>query len=202
MKNTKNTSYNIHFVTAVLKTIGTFYSKRANFSKHDITVAIRNATKNSEFGILDVEYDFFDDNFLPVIRHDDVKEVVKELFTENFIPNYKETFFDGLPYVIYEYQNADDNSNSVTSAALVDSASVQGYDSPVQAIQDFKTEEMWEKAETYVKNMKAVTSKMIQSRLKGYPVTCQQIVNYFTTNGYEVEYEFGNGPSTATILSK
>ncbi len=51
--------------------------------------------------------------------------------------------------------------------------------------------DMWNKAETYVRNKRAVgyspTLKQIQSRLKGYSVTCADLKNYFEgKRGYSV----------------
>lgn len=185
----------LHLVTAVLASIAGFHSRKANFSAYDITRDLREKANNGEVDILDVARL---NGGSANVGHDSVRSIVQEVFSEKLIPDY-----DGAPYYdaqhqvsyhLYTYQGAQ--PAPVPSAVPVPVPAVNVapaaplYSTTVQSALKQPDTDMWVKVMDYIKAKRRAgtepSMKDIQSRLKGYKVTCQEIKNWLVSRGYTV----------------
>ncbi len=176
----------VHLATAVLLCIEDFNLKQSSFSAHDITRAVRDAVLDDEFDLVDIkETTEVDGQTVPLVEHNSVRDIVREFFKYRFIPNYEREF--GGQFTTYRYQAPDS-----TQKALPAPISVNPVAAPTKAANALKQPDaaMWNKAAFYMENVfdkgAYPTLKQVQSRLKGYEVTCLQIKDWAEKEGYLV----------------
>jgi hypothetical protein len=166
----------IQLITAILLAIKEFGTDK--FSIYDITTNIRTSIRNCEYVLS------FDGLFMQVdIKHDEVKRLFEELYTNDLLSNYDKSF-NSQGY--REYQLNDvfdtdlDDSNDLTGIPVTPS--------PVKlTVDDIKNAcassgipfEVQKKIYSYIKNNGPVTMKQIQSRLKG-PFTCSELLDFLS----------------------
>lgn len=145
----------ISTTTAILLAINTFGD--SPFSIYDITKTIR---KNVGDGEYELRYDFD-------VEHDNIKDYFTELVDEGLLDGY---------YVKYNsggYREFCKNPTTITQAQTTPTAMVQAAMATTNIPVDVQ-----KKIYAYLKNNGAVTTKQIQSRLKGHPYTCSEIFDF------------------------
>ena len=157
---------------AVIETVGDFVINSKEFSAWDITKTIRDHEENSDEMLLN------DDN-ANMILHSDVREIVRALYNNGLIVDYKKEFRRTNDRSFTVYTPVDGQtvtpSASVSTSGLADgltavSTSVQNViASQKQLISPDFSDKITEKIRTYLQNKKNrgenVTIKQIQSRL-------------------------------------
>jgi hypothetical protein len=204
---------NLHLVTAILARIAHFHALKLNFSGHDITKSLREKVAAGEYALRDVtETDTFDNQVLPVIDHSKVRDVVKELFELDLVPNYKpKNHYDsatGRSYVLYEYDKPPAPVTAPASAAqnfvALQNVAVANQTPITTATQKAPLKQpdaaMWKKFEDYLDAQfnagKRPTMKSAQSRLKGYKITCVELQNKANQNW---QLKFSDVPSKTRL---
>ena len=190
----------LHLVTAILARIAHFHALKTDFSAYDITTSLREKVATGEYDIVDVRKDYFGGALLAVVKHDAVRDIVNELFGLDMIPNYSATnhfnSLRGVSYVVYRHgQNATiqrPTASVPTPAPVASPAPTAQFTNsaaqPQTVAASQPNTDMWAKAVSYVQNKKLLgqspTLKQVQSRLKGYSVTCNEIYNFLKQKGY------------------
>ncbi len=199
----KQSMKTLHLAIAILTRINHFHALKTDFSAFDITRSLREKVSNGEYDISDVDKDTFGGQLVSVVEHESVKDIVKELFKEDLIPDYTpKNFFDsakGRSYVKYSFSNGAATQPITASAGLAAPASAVSAPK-VTAPAPAPSNAVWDKAVQYVKNRgTAPTSmKQIQSRLKGNSVTCKEIAGEFIRRGWTVKH-FSNNISESYV---
>ncbi len=197
----------LHLAVAVVNRINHIHSLKVNFSAYDVTTSLREAVKDGVITLKDegLDYEIFDGVNAPVIRHTEVRDIVKELFAENLIPDYVSGYGkqNGQSYVEYKYtgpavlasvataplSTVNSLIQNVGNAAVQAGNSIQALNHSLKSIDS----EMWRKARYYVDGKNGATAKQIQSRLKGYNVTCREIVDMFSKlSSYDTQEDMAN----------
>jgi hypothetical protein len=151
----------IQTTTAILIAIKSFGTTK--FSIWDITKVIRKNLNDIVY-LLDTSYQ---ENY---VYHDDVKELFLELLENGILEGVNETH---NPNGYREYQFGVASPTTITPAQSTPTAVVQTAMASTNIPVDVQ-----KKIYSYLKNNGAVTTKMIQSRLKGYPYTCKDIYEF------------------------
>jgi len=216
--NMKPVMKTLHLVTAVMAVIGQFHKTQATFSAHDVTRTLRENLAAGQFDLADVpDRAYFGNAYLPVVKHDSVREIVKEVFDQQLVPDYTGENFSNpgtnTSYVRYVYGNASTvaQSNPVASATPTQANNPTNTFIPaapvgakVAAPLKNMDQTAWEKAEAYVRNQVGIgfspSLKAVQSRLKGYSVTCKQLAAYFgASRDFAVNPEQNVSESTVVL---
>lgn len=166
---------------AVAVTVQAFTTAQKEFSAHDVTRELRTLVNSGELGIIDlsrVDVDGIPNTYR--IDHNTVRGYVRASFGS--VPNYERDNSRG--YALYRPKTA----GSSYSATPVATPAPTTYTSQVSA-PPFSTA-ITSKVISYVNNKLAdgicPTLKQIQSRLKGYSITCKEIADILPTALYKV----------------
>lgn len=195
----------LHLVTAVLARVSHFHALGLDFSAYDITTSLREKVKDGEYDITDVAKDTFAGAYVSVVDHSAVRDVLKELFTLDLIPNYTSTnHFNananrgaGASYVLYQFsKNPNPTASNVlsgaTSVPTTPATTTVPVAQTVSATLRLPDDTMWQKAKDYLANKRAfgipATLKQVQSRLKGYSVTCEELRFGLVNRSYSLAY--------------
>jgi hypothetical protein len=150
----------ISTTTAILLAINTFGD--SPFSIYDITRAIRKNVKDGEY---ELRYEF--DN----VEHDYIKDYFTELLDAGLLDHY---YARNNPLGYREFCKTIPNTNTpVAPTSPTPTAVVQAAMATTNIPVDVQ-----KKIYSYLKNNGQVTTKMIQSRLKGHPYTCKDIYEF------------------------
>lgn len=96
---------NLHLVTAIVSTIGTFHSAKKPFSAWDVTKNIRTQVNSGALTLKDLTGGgTFGGAPKIEIPHPTVRDIVKELFAEKLLPDY--TPYDTGTFIEYRFPNA------------------------------------------------------------------------------------------------
>lgn len=151
----------IQTVTAILMAIKSFGTTK--FSIYDITKEIRKNLSDSNY-LLDTSYQ---ENYC---YHEDVKELFLELLENGILDGVNETH---NPNGYREYQFGLASPATIPQAQTTPTAVVQTAMTSTNIPVDVQ-----KKIYSYLKNNSPVTTKQIQSRLKGHPYTCKDIYEF------------------------
>lgn len=153
----------IQTTTAILMAIKSFGAKK--FSIWDVTKEIRIKLLNFEY---ELDRDYNENN----VYHEDVKELFLELLENGILEGIDETH---NPSGYREYQFG------VASPTTIPPQSTNGsITNTVQVAMTSTTipVDVQKKIYSYLKTHGVVTTKQIQSRLKGHPYTCKEIYEF------------------------
>ena len=172
------------FATAVLCAIRRFTSISFDFSAHDITKELRRQVNSGEIALSDIDERDVDGSITQYIEHDVVRNLVRELYTENLIPDYGRK--DNGQYIVYTKLNI--TPSQTTTVTLAAQPTPTPTPTPPQpAISQITKETM---VIDYVKRKVAKgehpTLKRIQSRMKRASLTCGEIESVLMKYGYAV----------------
>lgn len=186
--NTK--SFNL--TLAILAAIRTFNSAKANFSAHDVTKALRTEVEGGNLDITDVARDFLTPTGGTVanVQHSAVRDIVKALFDENFIGNYRPGVgrtTSNNTYVEYQYDDP-------TLAVVQKSYTPPAQPTPVPATSLTQTQDLRadavKKALSYIENRlnegRKPTLKATQSSIRRNPLSCEEIRKEALLAGYGI----------------
>lgn len=211
----------LYFVTAVLNTIREFTMNYQSFSARDITHRLRERVNGEDFGFSDAEQeqDVFDGEFRYLVRHNQVRDVVHELWeTDHIGANYfrkPQRNDDGLSYMVYfpllsasvnVTQPTDDvrgsDSSSTCKPSNPDPSSSSGpcgkyQRKPVGPVQ-LKSVVRDYIGRKRTKN-EPITMKAIQSRLKGTKISISDIATTVWELGLKVRPQANKKASLALV---
>lgn len=191
------TTKTLTFDVAVLNRIANFHKQKKNFSAYDITRTLRQAVNDGEIQISDSSLQLQNGNsgnqFLN-IPHGRVKEVVHQLFSESLIPDFvpqdngvfinytyndPQTAVDPNPTRLINIVGATITNDGILPPDIKKFDTIRNFDANLIAKGKTPDKEMWEKVSEYLYSFSyARTAKEIQSRLKGYSVTCKEIFEW------------------------
>lgn len=115
---------NLHLVTAVVATIGTFHSAKTPFSAWDVTKNIRAQVNGGTLTLKDLTGGgTFGGAPKIEIPHPTVRDIVKELFAEKLLPDY--TQHDTGAFIEYRFPNATAASAPVAAPVAVKPRAIQ-----------------------------------------------------------------------------
>lgn len=200
----------LHLATAVLATIADFRKSQRDFSAYDVTQALRDQVRNGTLDIADARKDYIGQAYVPVIVHNQIRAIVAEFSDLEYLQDYTPTTFTdqsrNLSYRLYKYGPVSQTPTVPVPAAQAAQFSVTGVlpsavptpTSTVTAKRSIKATAglkkpdgaMWQKVSAYINARNAAgnvaTLKQVQSRLKGYAITCSDLNGQLRNRGYQV----------------
>lgn len=211
--NTTQTQMKTYLLaTAILAQIAQFHASKANFSAHEVTQGVRAKLADGDWDISDLPKDTIGGNYVAIVPHDKVRDFVTQLMELELIPDYKgENYFNpvrGVSYILYKHANAAPTITIPTPAATAPSTNfITGFlpsaalpipvgrvslapAAPIGTNLKSPDSDMWDKVVTYVSNQRSLartpTLKQVQSRLKGYAVSCSELEQFFIQRNYRL----------------
>jgi hypothetical protein len=201
------TMKNLLFVTAVLLAVGELrQTKPQGFSVHDVTTRLREQVNQGDISFTDKSYedvDMSDGTTLNTqsVEHSEVKALFNDLYANGVITGLDKSYATGyITYVNRPAQIAPAGTTTQPSVAgvspigsnsvIVTTGKAQG---PFPTINNSLTQD---KIRQYLSNTpkgQPRTMKQIQSRLKGYLATCEEIYN-FLSKSYAMDNNQQNLP--------
>ena len=193
----------LNLTVAVLTAIRKFDAAKLNFSAHDVTKSLRTEVEVGNLDVTDVKHDFASAFPVPAgsmvanIEHGQVREIVKSLFDENFIPDYKPgtgRTAGGSTYVEYQYQ---DPKLAVVQKSYTPPAQPTPVAVPLtpnmgagNAFGQTVRSEAVRKALAYIENRlnegRRPTLKATQSSIRRNPLSCEEIRKEALLAGYGI----------------
>lgn len=174
--------------TAVLIAINSLDS----FSAYDVTQEIRRMSNDGEIEISDVMPQImYRGVWVSDIQHNEVRELVNEYYQNDIFDATTSTDFG---YVLYTKNTIGDAVASHThQQAPTTAASLNTSPAQHQTILN--------KIKEYLKttSFDRVTIKQMQSMLKGYSITCEEIQDMMVDGGYMDESDKSDTPSKVTF---
>jgi hypothetical protein len=205
----------ISFATAVLRVINIFRQNQTDFSAYDVTREIRVQANSGDIQIQGLPVEPVDGVNTNRIDHEDVRELVIELYTNGLITDYRKDRgnANGQNYIKYVYVNPSapvvggNVSNSAVASNPVPTAQTpQKFNLTFKAYGNSAGAPKYANVGrilAYVSQKKAKggtpTLKSIQSALKGFKITTKEIESLVTSNGYKVTLQAGLKPSLAVV---
>ena len=204
----------INLVTAVLLAIREKCNASLSFSSYEITQRVREQAKNSEVALRDratLALGGYD------IPHFEVSELVRELFDNNLLPVTRNS---GAGYYIYTPDNSvvqaspapvviptsaptlTPASTTTTNSGDTTQTSVSAVINP-QADPNTDSEDKTDLILGYIgrklEKGQYPSLKNVQSRLKGYSISTEEIQKLCLEKGYQVQPLTGRKPSLSII---
>ena len=195
------------FYTAILKAIDAKRQIAANFSAHEITKFVRNLVndQNSGTNLSDRVAETRGGINTFRVDHNEVKEYIRELKDNGLLANYnRDEVEPGGNYSVFIYEGPPALQNPTISPAVCCSASkaqAAAFTTPLVAKFNYTVIES--KIRDYVQtkhgNDEFPSAKMIQSRMKGFSLTCRDIVDVCEFLGFETSCVSDEDKSTYII---
>lgn len=193
------------FYTAILKAIDTKRQASANFSAYEITKTVREMVNDQSVDLDDKICEVIGGVDTFRIDHEEVKEYIRELKDNGLLANYtKDEIAPGGNYRVFIYEGPLALQSFAISPAVccpVTKAQTASFSTPLAAKSNYPLLESKIRDYVCAKHNESIfpTAKMIQSRMKGFGLTCGNIVNICESLGFKVFYYSRTDKSTHVI---